>query len=98
LCSGMAIIDKGAIVLKAEPLEAMARLRGRIWHKQVEKDALAEVERDHAVIATKMIAGRTFVNAVRVDGTAPGPEWSPVEPDLKDVYFCAMGGHLDALS
>jgi ABC-2 type transport system ATP-binding protein len=94
LCSGMAIIDKGSIVLTAEPLDAMAKLKGRIWHKQVDKDGVAAMEREHAVIATKMIAGRTFVHVVREDGSAPGPEWSQVEPDLKDVYFCAMGGHL----
>ena len=31
LCSRVAIIDKGEILLEAEPLHAVAELRGRIW-------------------------------------------------------------------
>jgi hypothetical protein len=26
----------------------------------------------------------------------PGPGFEPVEPDLEDVYFCTIAGHLAA--
>jgi ABC-type multidrug transport system ATPase subunit len=45
LCSRMAIIDKGAILLEAEPLRAVAALQGRIWRRVVEKAELPELER-----------------------------------------------------
>ena len=46
------------------------------------------MEREHAVISTKLFAGRTVVH---VYGDArPGPDFEPVEPDLEDVYFCAL--------
>jgi ABC-2 type transport system ATP-binding protein len=91
LCRRMAIIDDGEIVLEAEPLRAIEELRGRIWRRMVPKDELPAVEREHAVIATKLLAGRTFVHVH--NETSPGPEFESVEPDLKDVYFTAMAGH-----
>ena len=48
------------------------------------------MERAHAVISTKLLAGRTVV---RVYGDAPpGAGFEPVEPDLEDVYFSTMAG------
>ena len=91
LCRRMAIIDSGEIVLEAEPLRAIEELRGRIWRRMVPKTELADVEREHVVIATKLLAGRTFVHVH--SETSPGPEFESVEPDLKDVYFTAMAGH-----
>jgi ABC-2 type transport system ATP-binding protein len=91
LCRRMAIIDSGEIVLEAEPLRAIEDLRGRIWRRMVAKAELANVEREHVVIATKLLAGRTFVHVH--NESSPGPEFESVEPDLKDVYFTAMAGH-----
>jgi hypothetical protein len=90
----MAIIDKGRILLEAEPLRAVAGLQGRIWRCVISKDALPALESEHAVISTKLLAGRTVVH---VYGDArPGPDFEPVTPDLKDVYFCAMTRRLGA--
>ena len=91
LCRRMAIIDSGEIVLEAEPLVAIEELRGRIWRRMVPKGELADIERDHVVIATKLLAGRTFVHVH--NESSPGAEFESVEPDLKDVYFTAMAGH-----
>ena len=90
LCSGMAIIDGGEIVLEAEPLGAMSDLRGRIWRREVPKESLAAVEREYQVIATKLISGRTFVHVFAP--AQPSAEFEQAEPDLKDVYFSVMAG------
>jgi ABC-type multidrug transport system ATPase subunit len=92
LCTRMAIIDRGSILLEAEPLGAIEQMRGRIWRSVIEKRALAEMEREHAVISTKLLAGKTLVH-VYADGS-PGPGWDPAEPDLEDVYFTTMAGHI----
>ncbi len=92
LCTRMAIIDRGEILLEAEPLRAMADLRGRIWRRVIAKDELPALEREHAVISTKLMAGRTIAHVFR-DGS-PGPGFEAVEPDLEDVYFSAMAGHI----
>src|SRR3954451_12812408 len=54
LCSRMAIIDKGEILLEAEPLAAVVALRGRVWRRVVAKAELPDVERRHRVICTKL--------------------------------------------
>src|SRR5687767_11284810 len=92
LCTRMAIIDRGEILLEAEPLQAIADLRGHIWRRIIAKAELTELERAHAVISTKLLAGRTVVH-VHSD-TAPGPGFEPAEPDLEDVYFSAMAGRI----
>ena len=88
LCTRMAIIDRGEILLEAEPLRAVGDLRGRIWRRVISKSQLADVEREHPVISTKLLAGRTVV---RVYGdVTPGPDFEPAEPGLEDVYFSTM--------
>ena len=92
LCTRMAIINKGEILMEAEPLLAVDKIRGRIWRRAVMKEDLAELEQTHAVISTKLLAGRTIVHVY--SDTSPGLGFEPVEPDLKDVYFSVMAGHL----
>lgn len=91
LCSRMAIIDQGAILLEAEPLQAVAALQGRIWRRVIDKAELPELERAHAVISTKLLAGRTVV---RVHSpTWPGAGFDGVEANLEDVYFTTLARH-----
>jgi ABC-2 type transport system ATP-binding protein len=92
LCTRMAIIDRGEILLEAEPLGAMEKMKGRIWRRVIERSALSQVEREHAVISTKLLGGRTVVH-VYADAP-PGAGFEPVEPDLEDVYFSTMAGHI----
>jgi hypothetical protein len=87
----MAIIDGGAILLEAEPLRAMAELRGRIWRRTVAREELDALEREMSVISTKLLAGRTIVH-VHAE-SSPGAGLEPVEPALEDVYFTVMAGH-----
>jgi ABC-2 type transport system ATP-binding protein len=73
-------------------LRAVEELRGRIWRRILTKDDLPQVEREHAVISTKLLAGRTVVRVFH-EGS-PGAEYDEAEPDLEDVYFSTMAGHL----
>lgn len=91
LCTRMAIIDRGEILLEAEPLRAVDALNGRIWRRVIPRTELPDVEREHAVISTRLLAGRTVVH-VHAE-SPPGPAFEPVEPALADVYFSAMAGH-----
>ena len=92
LCTNMAIINKGQILLEAEPLQAIESIRGRVWRRVIEKQKLPELEQEHAVISTKLLGGRTVVHVY--SGCAPGLSFEAVEPDLEDVYFCTMAGYL----
>jgi ABC-2 type transport system ATP-binding protein len=90
LCTRMAVIRDGSILLEGEPPEAVRALRGRIWRREVPRERLAEFEAEHAVVSTTLVGGRTVVH---VHGqAAPDDSFEPVEPDLKDVYFTVMRG------
>ncbi|MBD2766316.1 ABC transporter ATP-binding protein [Hymenobacter sp. BT664] len=90
LCTNMAIINKGQILLEAQPLAAVAALKGRIWRKLTDKNALPALEREHQVISAKLLSGRTMVRVYSPE--RPGNGFEPVEPDLEDAYFSTMTG------
>jgi ABC-type multidrug transport system ATPase subunit len=91
LCTRMAVIDRGRILLEAEPLAAVAALSGRVWRRVIDRDQLPQMEREHAVLSTRRFAGRTVVR-VHAESRPEGA-FEPVEPQLEDVYFIAMAGH-----
>ena len=62
LCSRLAIIDQGEILLEAEPARAIDELRGRIWRRTVSRDELPALEREQSVISTKLLGGRTIAH------------------------------------
>jgi ABC-type multidrug transport system ATPase subunit len=88
LCSRMAIINKGRILVEGEPLAAVSSLRGKNWRRIVERAEVDRVSREQSVISTRLLAGRTVVH-VRADGS-PGEDWQEVDPSLEDVYFNTM--------
>ncbi|MDB5232434.1 MAG: multidrug transporter ATPase [Chitinophagaceae bacterium] len=91
LCTKMAIIRKGQILLEAEPLRAVNELKGKIWRRMIEKNALTNIEQRYAVITTKLLAGQTVVHIYSEQD--PGNGFEHAETDLEDVYFCTMAGH-----
>ena len=90
LCTNMAIINKGQILLEAQPEEAVAALKGRIWKKLTHKNALPALAQAYQIISAKWLSGRTLVHVYSHE--MPGNGFEPVEPDLEDVYFSAMTG------
>jgi ABC-type multidrug transport system ATPase subunit len=85
LCSRMAIIDNGKIVLQGEPAALVQSLRGRVWRKALAKEAVAEAQARLNVISTRLRAGQTVVHVV-ADG-APEAGFEPVEGGVEDLYF-----------
>jgi len=90
LCTRMAIINKGEILLEAEPLKAVTEIQGKIWRRIVERSLLPKLEREHTVISTKLLSGKTVVHIYSEED--PGNGFEPAAPDLEDVYFSTMAG------
>lgn len=86
LCSRMAIISQGQLLLEGVPSEAIAALSGRVWKKVVATDAEREaLEKELHVISTHLLGG---MHEVRVySESAPSDGFVPAEADLEDVYF-----------
>ncbi|MBC3540293.1 ABC transporter ATP-binding protein [Rufibacter sediminis] len=90
LCTNLAIIHQGRILLEAQTQQAVAALQGKVWRTFLEKNKLPEVQREHQVISAKLLGGRTLVHIYsQMD---PGSSFERVEPDLEDVYFSTMTG------
>ena len=94
LCSRMAIINQGEILLEAEPLAAIEQVKGRVWKRLIDRDALPGFEQEHRVISTRLFAGRTVIHVA--SDIQPAPEFEPVDANLEDVYFTVMRGRLPA--
>jgi ABC-2 type transport system ATP-binding protein len=90
LCSRMAIINRGEILLEAEPLRAIEQLNGRIWKTMVDRDEVEESETRYTGISTKLMAGRSQLHVYSPE--RPGEQFQPVDPSLEDVYFTTMAG------
>ena len=88
LCSRMAIISKGEVLLTGEPADAIERLDGRIWSRVVGREELAGYERDHHVISTRLSGGRTVIHVYADE--RPGDGFERVRTELTDVYFSTL--------
>ncbi|HET7434739.1 MAG TPA: ABC transporter ATP-binding protein [Thermoanaerobaculia bacterium] len=93
LCTRMAIINKGEILLEAEPLRAVGELRDRIWQRIVTKEELPAIERQHALVSTKLLSGKRLV---RIESDFAPKGFDATEPNLEDVYFSVMAGRTRA--
>jgi ABC-type multidrug transport system ATPase subunit len=94
LCAQMAIIHRGEVLLTGEPAVLTRALHGRVWQKAIPRTELDAVKSELPVISTRLTGGRTLVNVVA--DAPPAPGFAPIEPDLEDVYFAAIGGRLAA--
>jgi ABC-2 type transport system ATP-binding protein len=88
LCQRMAIIAGGRIVRAGAPLELISELRGRVWHKTIDKSQLEAHRAAHEVIATRLFGGRTVIHVLA--DQRPGDGFSPAEGGLEDVYFSTL--------
>jgi ABC-type multidrug transport system ATPase subunit len=88
LCTRMAVIHLGQVLLEGRPDAAMESLSGKIWRKSVAKAELEDYEKRHHVISSKLIAGRPQIHVV--SETDPGDGFQRMEPDLEDVFFSAI--------
>ena len=88
LCSRMAIIDKGRVLLTGDPQTAIQELEGRIWRKAIPRLELEEYQSKYVVISTRLVAGKTVLHVFCEEN--PGDGFEHVEADLEDVYFSTL--------
>jgi ABC-type multidrug transport system ATPase subunit len=94
LCANMAIINKGKVLLCGEPQKLIDEVKGRVWSRFVTKQELPQFQREHSVISTRLLTGRTLIHVyAEID---PGPGFEPAQPSLDDVYFATIAGRHQA--
>ncbi len=90
LCTDMAIINNGEVLLKANPTSAIEALKGRTWKKIIEKTELENYKQQYNVIAEKLVAGKPNIHVYSMDN--PGNGFELTEPGLEEVYFSQIFG------
>jgi ABC-2 type transport system ATP-binding protein len=88
LCSKMAIISHGRVLMTGDPLAAIDEMSGKIWRRIIGKGDLEAVQRDYAVISTRLVTGRTVVHVFSDE--QPGPGFERHNTSLEDVYFSTL--------
>ena len=92
LCSRMAILANGQVLLEGVPSETLAALEGQIWSRiAATDDELRALESEHQVISTHLAGGQ---HEVRVfSASSPGAGFRAVPSVLEDVYFLQLVRH-----
>ncbi len=88
LCARMAIICDGRIALEGTPDELIHALKGRIWRRVIEKEALSEFQSRFSVISNRLKGGQTVIHVI--SDSQPEAGFEPVEGDLEDLYFATL--------
>jgi ABC-2 type transport system ATP-binding protein len=93
LCSRMAIIASGQVLLEGSPAEALTALDGQIWSRVVATDdELRVLEAQLNIVSTHLVGGQ---HEIRVfSPSSPGAEFRAVPSGLEDVYFLNLSRHL----
>ena len=96
LCTQMAIINQGEVLLTGNPPEAIKKVQGKIYRKTINKNNLENYRKEHVVISERLLQGKTVIHIY--SKCDPGDGFEPVEADLSDVYFSQIFGNRDRYS
>lgn len=96
LCSNMAIICMGEVLMQGKPKDGLAMVNGKIYQKSIEKSDLDQYRKEYHVISTKLISGKL---SLRVESdTDLGNGFESVPADLEDVYFSFISKKVDPIT
>lgn len=85
LCTNMAIINRGRVVLSGKPLTLLQDLEGKVYQKTIQKEERSNYYQEHEVISEKLFLGKPVINIL--SETPPGQGFTPIPANLEDVYF-----------
>lgn len=85
LCTNMAIINKGEVLLRGNPLELINQTEGKIYQKTIQKNELEEYKKEYKVIAEKLFLGKPIIHIISDNNPENG--FISVNAGLEDVYF-----------
>ncbi|KYG72754.1 ABC transporter ATP-binding protein [Roseivirga echinicomitans] len=96
LCSNMAIICAGEVLMQGKPSEGIQSMDGKIYAKTIDKVELDEYREGHQVISTQLKEGRLSLRIY--SDVAPGNGFEPSKADLEDVYFSNISKKVDPIT
>lgn len=92
LCSRMAIIATGEVLLEGAPNDALAALEEQTWSRIVATDEeFHKFESEFQVLSTHLVGGQHEIRVFA--SSSPGEGFRAVAPELEDVYFLHLSRH-----
>ena len=85
LCTDMAIIGNGKVVLTGKPLEVEESLAGKLYEMPISKEQLPDYQANYKVISQRFYAGKMMITVLADD--RPSGEFDAKAPSLEDAYF-----------
>ncbi|MEM9078588.1 MAG: ABC transporter ATP-binding protein [Bacteroidota bacterium] len=85
LCSDMAIIGNGQVVLTGKPDEVEEAMRGKLYEMPIQKEELAAYQERFKVISQRFFAGKLMITVMADD--MPSGGFDSKAPSLEDAYF-----------
>lgn len=85
LCTQMAIINKGKVVIQGNPIQIIETLQGRLYEKTIHKNELEQYQKEFQVVSDRLYLGKQIIHVL--SDTHPGPNFKSIEPSLEDVYL-----------
>ena len=96
LCTDMAIINRGEVLYKGNPRQAITLLEGKVYRKIILKEELDMYKQEYNVIAEKFLLGKPIIHIL--SDTHPTNGFESIPTDLEDVYFSHIFGNLSTLA
>ncbi|WKL47737.1 ABC transporter ATP-binding protein [Flavobacterium pectinovorum] len=92
LCTKMAIISNGKLILEGNPNETINLLKDKIWMKAIHKSELAEYQTHFNIISSHLNSGKLNIHVF--SDQQPDSGFNLISPDLSDVYFSVLSNQL----
>lgn len=91
LCSGLAVLNEGALIATTTPAAAVAALDGKVFEGPVRKDALQDLQTRYRILSRIVLSNELLTAKVYSESGPPGPEFRPALGNLEDAYFSLVG-------
>lgn len=89
LCTDMAIMQRGQILLHADPDAAIKALQGKVWTIHIQRSELVDYQQRFQVLSSAFNRDNTL--RLRVFAPQqPGLHFRSASPGLEDVYFVTL--------
>ncbi|KIQ22868.1 multidrug ABC transporter ATPase [Flavobacterium sp. MEB061] len=92
LCTKMAIISNGKLILEGNPNEKIDLLKDKIWIKAIHKSELKEYQTHFNIISSHLNSGKLNIHVF--SDQQPDSGFNLISPDLSDVYFSVLSNQL----
>ncbi len=85
LCSNMAIIGSGKVLMTGKPEMLERELTGKLWEIQINKEEFNNYKDAFTIISSRFHSGRLIITVL--SDIAPGDKYYRKTPSLEDIYF-----------